>query len=48
VSTRGSEIEIDDSYLARQEGHEEERLTSFLQIPLTKYAGDVVSHNKCG
>jgi len=35
----------EDRYLARQEGREEERLTSFLQIPLAKYTGDVVSHN---
>ena len=48
MSTRGSEIEIDDSYLVRQEGREEERLTPFLRIPLAKYTGDVVSHNKCG
>ena len=45
MSMRGSEKVIEDRYLARQEGCEEERLTSFLWIPLAKYTGDIVSHN---
>jgi hypothetical protein len=42
---RGSEKVIEDRYLAGQEGCEEERLTSFLWVLLTKYMDDIFSHN---